>query len=379
MTAHNSQRPQVLMLEGNFTFVRDWAEAATQIAEVTLAVGVDVRLANRRGGLAHEDLAVPALRIPRLHLRPKRVFSQVSASYQAFVLSRALSKIAKSGPPARCIHTHFFSNADGALLLKRWRGIPFIHTEHSSSIVERKLSTQGRKRLIEVCREASAVFAVSKPLADAMREYGVDREIHVAHNPVQLETFTHSAIEPRFPISEGIRFVTVGWLLAGKDHEILLRAFSELCKQLPDATLDIVGDGPLLEPLRALSRTLSVAHRVTFRHTESRSEVAKILAASHVYVHSSRSETFGVALVEAWASGLPVVTFECGGVSGLAPVIGGQTIAERTIPALANGLVAEAASLSSDRSHDIRRKAQQHFDPAALIRELETAYRNACA
>ena len=373
-------RPQVLMLEGNFTFVQDWATAAGQVADVTLGVGIDIRFSDRRPGLSSGNrVTAPVVNIPRLHLRPSRVFAGVSAAHQAYAIDRAIQRIGKGAPSPICIHTHFYSNADGAILLKRRRGIPFVHTEHSSAIVDGQVSASGRRRLFEVCREAAAVFAVSQPLADAMRDYGVDVDIRVAHNPVDLGLFASSPLEARFPIEGPVRLATVGWLLPRKDHESLLRAFAELRQHIPGSTLDIVGAGPMLDPLRSLACSLDVTDRVSFHTTANRSEVARILSESHLYVHTSRAETFGVALVEAWASGMPVVTFDCGGISALAPEIGGQAVVERSIPALVDAIVEEVELLSPERSREIRVQAQQRFDSAELVKELDVVYRRACS
>jgi glycosyltransferase involved in cell wall biosynthesis len=85
----------------------------------------------------------------------------------------------------------------------------------------------------------------------------------------------------------------------------------------PGARLTVIGDGPNSERLSVLARDLGVNQSVKFFGVKKRSEVAKLLAKSDVFLLTSLFETFGVVAIEAQAMGLPVVSTPCGGVSDI--------------------------------------------------------------
>jgi GalNAc-alpha-(1->4)-GalNAc-alpha-(1->3)-diNAcBac-PP-undecaprenol alpha-1,4-N-acetyl-D-galactosaminyltransferase len=101
----------------------------------------------------------------------------------------------------------------------------------------------------------------------------------------------------------------VGRLGPEKGFDLLLAAFAKIAAAHPDWRLRIVGDGPLAADLDRQSRELGLDGRVQF--TGRGSDVVPLLAASDLFVMSSKFEGFPNALGEAMAAGLPVVSFDC--------------------------------------------------------------------
>jgi glycosyltransferase involved in cell wall biosynthesis len=207
-----------------------------------------------------------------------------------------------------------------------------------------------------------------------MYELGVQREISVAPNPVDVDYFCGSVVASFPPEDDAWNLVTVGWLIPRKDHVTLLRAFAQVVSRWPSSSLAIAGDGPLRGELESLAGSLGLSRQVRFLGRVDRSEVATLLAASHLYVHASRAETYGVSLVEAWASGLPVVTFDCGGVSASADEIGGRSVSERSASSLSEAICAELGHLSLARRLEIQRTARVRFDRSSVSAQLGRAY-----
>jgi L-malate glycosyltransferase len=96
-----------------------------------------------------------------------------------------------------------------------------------------------------------------------------------------------------------------------KDQATLLKGFASVASQLPDVDLVMVGDGPLRTELEDLTRTLGIADRVKFLGI--RKDVATVLRACDVFALTSVSEAASLTLLEAMASGLPVVVSDVGG------------------------------------------------------------------
>ena len=111
----------------------------------------------------------------------------------------------------------------------------------------------------------------------------------------------------------GVRFAFVGRLIPLKGVDLLLEAFARVIKANPDARLQIIGSGETEASLRELARTLDIAEAVEFTGWLSPAEVARALAASHVFVLPSLRECGGIVMLEAMALGLPVVATRWGG------------------------------------------------------------------
>ncbi|MGH8595830.1 MAG: glycosyltransferase, partial [Gammaproteobacteria bacterium] len=112
-----------------------------------------------------------------------------------------------------------------------------------------------------------------------------------------------------------VRIGTVGRLQQVKDQATLLRAFAALCAALPTdrsrLRLLIVGDGPLLGDLRALAISLGIADAVWF--PGALDTIPEVLRAMDIFVLPSLNEGISNTLLEAMASGLPVVATAVGG------------------------------------------------------------------
>jgi len=101
----------------------------------------------------------------------------------------------------------------------------------------------------------------------------------------------------------------MGRLAPQKGFDLLLDAFARIAERNPEWSLKILGEGPLRRQLETQVSSLKLAERVQFL-----GEVVNpfpILRAADLFVFSSRFEGFGLALAEAMACGLPVVSFDC--------------------------------------------------------------------
>jgi glycosyltransferase involved in cell wall biosynthesis len=99
-----------------------------------------------------------------------------------------------------------------------------------------------------------------------------------------------------------------------KGLDVLLRAFRRLTASHPELRLALCGDGHLRPELERLALDLGIASRVDFAGPRTRAEVAGLLAGARAFVLPSRFETFGIAILEALASGVPVVATRAGGI-----------------------------------------------------------------
>ena len=127
-------------------------------------------------------------------------------------------------------------------------------------------------------------------------------------NPISIPTAVMS--RPAGGQSSACRvLMAMGRLVPQKGFDLLLQAFAAIAQRHPQWILTIWGEGLLLEQLQAQARFLGLEQRVQFAGVTT-DPFAKLRGAD-LFVFSSRFEGFGMALAEAMACGLPVVSFDC--------------------------------------------------------------------
>jgi len=125
---------------------------------------------------------------------------------------------------------------------------------------------------------------------------------------------------------------------AFKNHALLLRAFALVKDARPDAVLVLAGSGPLEGRMKALAGDLGLGDRVRFLGEVPFGRLPEIYAAADIKVISSDYESFCFAAIEAMASGLPIVTTDCGWVPKLIQYGGGMVVPVGDAAALAGAL-----------------------------------------
>lgn len=158
---------------------------------------------------------------------------------------------------------------------------------------------------------AHRVVANSTAAARRLRLEGVRRSrIAQIPNGIDLESFY-----PAAATSPLRRLVTVARLRPEKGHDTLIEATASIARAVPGVTLTIVGDGPMRAELEAQVAARGLQGRVQFTgHTD---DVAAVLREHDVFVLASRSEAFPNSVIEAMASGMPVVATDVGGIPEL--------------------------------------------------------------
>ncbi len=163
---------------------------------------------------------------------------------------------------------------------------------------------------------SSAIVGVSRHMCARLIELGADKD-KVFHNACGAEIPEgYRAAPAQVPP----RFLMVGRLVEKKAPFISLLAFSRLVREVPDAKLEIVGDGPLQSACVQLARALGVESRVMFSGANSHHYVLHAMTNARCFIqHSVRApdgdmEGTPVGVLEAMGMGLPVVSTRHGGI-----------------------------------------------------------------
>ncbi|PAF07837.1 hypothetical protein CHH65_19170 [Shouchella clausii] len=165
-------------------------------------------------------------------------------------------------------------------------------------------------------RFADDVVGVSKGVAEDIKTIAQlpDEKVHVIYNPVVTKTLEEKMEQPVnhcfFEERNAKVIVTVGRLHVQKDYPTLLRAFANLQQnELPEARLLFIGDGEENEPLKKLAFELGVSSVVDFAGFQPNPYA--YMKKAHLFALSSAWEGFGNVIVEALATGTPVVATDC--------------------------------------------------------------------
>ncbi|HEX4063336.1 MAG TPA: glycosyltransferase family 4 protein [Streptosporangiaceae bacterium] len=149
------------------------------------------------------------------------------------------------------------------------------------------------------------IIAASAQTAQRLRGVlGEGAQITVAPNGIDLD-----AVATITPDLAGTDLVVVGRLLNHKRVDMLLAAVALLHRDGLPVTCRVIGDGPERERLHQVARELGIGHAVDFRHdVAEQKDVYALVKSARVFVSPSAREGFGIAVLEALACGLPVVT-----------------------------------------------------------------------
>ncbi len=267
----------------------------------------------------------------------------------------------KDGWTPDIIHQHF--GFELAAMAER-EGVPFVFTEHSSHH-NRALSPEQAERLKKEYGRCSAVLAVSRALAKNMRaNTGV--EAAIVPNIVDTARFA-----PKKIVHERFTFVSAGNLIPVKNMAGLLRAFAALHGE---PRLIIFGDGPESGALRTLCAELGIESRVSFRGHCPREKLAEAYSEADCFVLASRSETFGVAYIEAMAAGLPVIATRCGGPENFVTEKNGILVPVDDTNALVDAMEHMMMCRNEYDGATIAAEAKERFSPEKIAAQLTAVY-----
>jgi glycosyltransferase involved in cell wall biosynthesis len=220
-------------------------------------------------------------------------------------------------------------------LLTSWRGYDVVHLNHLTRSCVRLLApTRSRVVFTRHKTEAPASRARQRVLAGAYRnsdalvvmseteralvldrvDEAAPERLHVIANGVDHTHFP-SRLRRRPGAGEPWRFVSVGQLIELKRVDLTVRLIADLRRAGVPAVLEIVSQRETLRPeLERFAAELGIADAVTFVGPQTRAELGRRLLDAHFLVVASRTEAQPTVVTEAGLSGLPVITFEVGGV-----------------------------------------------------------------
>jgi glycosyltransferase involved in cell wall biosynthesis len=295
---------------------------------------------------------------------------EVAKGAVVFAEAVALARIVVRDGVAH-VHAHFSNQpATAAWIVHRLTGIPFSFTAHANdlflgpALLERKVA------------DARFVIAISEYNRRLLLDHCPSARVEVVHCGVDLERY---APGPPLETRDRDRVACVASLSPKKGHAHLIDALALLAEGHPSLALDLVGDGPERDTIVGRARDRGVADRVRLHGARSAEDVraalakARLFALPSVRLRSGRMEGIPVSLMEAMASGVPVVASRLSGIPELVEDgVTGLLVAPGDPLALAEAMarVLHDDTLAAELTRSARELVERSFSLAGEAQRL---------
>ncbi len=254
-------------------------------------------------------------------------------------------------------------------------GIPLVVHFHGFDASVRSLLEEHVDTYPAMFRSAAAIVAVSQAMRAKLMALGApDAKVHYNPCGVDCQAFAGGSPADAPPV-----LLAVGRLVEKKAPQLTLTAFAEVFRAEPAARLRMIGDGPLLAACRELATALGIDQAVTFLGTQPPEVVRKEMRGARGFVQHSVEAANGdcegtpVGILEAGASGLPVVSTRHGGIPDV--VVDGKTgflVAEKDVGAMAKHMLTLVRSreLAGRMGQEARARIERHFSNERSLARL---------
>ncbi|WP_242132290.1 N-acetyl-alpha-D-glucosaminyl L-malate synthase BshA [Aestuariivivens marinum] len=260
--------------------------------------------------------------------------------------------------------------------------VPIVTTLHGTDITLVGSHPFYRSAVTFSINKSDAVTAVSKSLKeDTLRLFDIKNEIHVVPNFIDLDkhNFNFTDCQRSMMASEDEKIIThISNLRPVKRVQDVIKVFYNIQQNMP-AKLMVIGEGPERERIEYDCQKLGILDKVIFFGRSN--EIDKILCFSDLFLLPSETESFGLAALEAMASGVPIISSNTGGipevnvhgVSGYLSDVG--DVDDMTKNALY--ILSDANRLKTFKEN--ARKESLKFDLHAIVPQYETIYEDTLA
>ena len=284
------------------------------------------------------------------------------------------------------IHLHLPDpfNSVFALAASKIRGKPLFVTYHADIIKDRWYHIPFKFAywffMYAVLSSAVRIFLTTPNyVAGSQIPNKHRRKVEIVHNFVDAERFnpelSGARIRKEYSLENKKMILFLGRLVPYKGVEYLIKAYAKVKVSVKDAVLVIAGSGPLEDELKKMACDLKAEDALFVKAADD--EIPEYYAACDVFVLPSvtRQEAFGIALLEAMASGKPTITTN---ISGMPYVVGdaGITVSPRDADALSSAIIAILSdqNLAKELGKKGRERVEKEFRKEIVAEKILKAY-----
>lgn len=264
-----------------------------------------------------------------------------------------------------------------AVYLKKKFKIPFVVSEHWNvfrKINENITSSKIKYFAKKVANQSEYIFPVSDDLKLGLQNLGVNAEMRIIPNVVDCDLFKVKVIE-----NQRFTFIHISNLIPLKNASKILIVALKLLKEGYDFKLKLGGDGTLseIENLKKLAKSSEFSDSIEIFGVQSLPEVANKMRSADCFILFSDDENQPCVISEAFASGIPVITTNVGGISEFFPERFGILIEKPKIILLENAMVEMLTKRKSFANpEEISTYAKNYFSKEVIGKNFTEIYSN---
>jgi len=341
---HEEKSLKILFLPGCYPsekniiygiFVREHAIAASLLDDVIV-------LYNERGDKKCKQLwqVISDQKeegIRTVRIRHKELFiPKISYFIYLYSIIKTVHNLINKGWRPDVLHVHGLSAALPGVILGVLYDLPFVITEHWSGFPRHSLRFIDKIIAKFSMNKANLIMPVSKDLGEAIKSYGIKNKFEVIPNVVNTKLFcphvNKSSVSKDNNKKKGI--ILVASLTPIKGIPYLFKALAKLKEKRQDFILNIVGDGAYRYEYEELADALALTNFVKFHGMKTKDKVAEVMRDCIFFVLPSLRENSPCVLIEAIASGLPVIASDVGGVGEIINETNGILVTPKDINSL---------------------------------------------
>ncbi|HOH47667.1 MAG TPA: glycosyltransferase [Candidatus Cloacimonadota bacterium] len=268
------------------------------------------------------------------------------------------------------IHVHFaYPDGIAVSMISSLLKIPYLITEHRGLLRETLRNPWISSQLKTAYRKATEVVAVSDFNSTVLSSYSIKAK--VIPNGIDFEHFTVNPAR-----EHPSRLVLIANLIPAKGIECLIEAISLLRNRGKHYSLDIIGSGKYRSSLEKKVQALKLDQEINFLGQLPPSRVEELLPRYDSLVVSSLRESFSVVIVEAMASGLPVIATRCGGPEAIVQAETGILVQPASAEALFQGILELESKWESYDPYIIREFARDKYSLDGVMQSYLELYKS---
>ena len=313
------------------------------------------------------------------NIKVSKMFKKPGNDYQLYI---KLIKYLKEIKPT-IVHTRNWAGMDGIIAAKMARVPIIIHGEHGFEITDLTGQNKKRKfiRKLVLSTMVDKIVTVSKNLKKRLINEIKIKPEKIIHIPNGVDTnkfniYKKEFTRKKFGFKKGEFIIgIVARLDPIKNHKTLISAFKEIVTIHPNTNLAIVGDGSLRNKLENQTYKLGIKDKVIFMG--ERNDVPEILKTFDVFVLPSLNEGMSNTILEAMATGIPVIASNVGGNPEL--VIDGRTgflFPSNDVESLVQKIKTYILhpELKQKHGYNARKRVEEKFSLNQMVRRYEELY-----
>ncbi len=353
----------------NGIFEWEQATALRKLGHEIIYVIIDLRSFRRKRQLGYRSYLEEGIRVYELSLPLGRLPDGIMKFAYHFFSKYIYKNILREESKIDIVHAHFTNIAYGFAMIKDKYNFNMVTTEHSSQINKNEIDLKVYDKAKLVYSKSDKVIAVSTSLANVINR-------HFGTNCVTI----NNIVSPNFFIDKKIEktqnptFISVGNLNDNKNMRDVIKAFAVFQRKYENAQLNIFGKGPEEENLKNLIQNLNLEGKIDLKGEVPNHLLNEYFNKADIFILASKSETFGVVLIEAIACGIPVISTKSGGPEDIVSSDNGVLVELNDVNAFANAMKNMYINLKKYNKKMMSENCRRQYSSNTIGKKIENVY-----